>query len=316
MEGCSSKIKKVIVHPTVFLEMLDHKWRIPVTDGSPRVIGALIGNVKNGVADVVSSFGVPYTEKSEEGIWILDLDYADEMLEMYHKVNPKQTVVGWYQTGANIKYIDTEIHQRFQKLNPDAIMVQLVPEPKDLGIPAKAYTIEETKHEDGRPTTQAFQNLEIEIGAEEAEEVGVEHLLRDIGGVSIKSSSQSVHESVTSLEGLSSYLKDMLDYLSDVYKGYLPLNQEILEKIQSVVYDLPLLVNPDVHKAVLEQNNDNATVVLLSLLIRTVLAINQLVNNRIKTQMSDKRGDKPPKKEAEPKLVPMDTLQTDGGGMF
>jgi len=35
-------------------------------------------------------------------------------------------------------------------------------------------------HQDGTPTRRAFVHLESEIGAEEAEEIGVEHLLRDI----------------------------------------------------------------------------------------------------------------------------------------
>ena len=34
--------------------------------------------------------------------------------------------------------------------------------------------------QDGTPTTKTFEHVSSEIGAEEAEEVGVEHLLRDI----------------------------------------------------------------------------------------------------------------------------------------
>ena len=33
-------------------------------------------------------------------------------------------------------------------------------------------------HDDGTPTTKTFEHVPSEIGAEEAEEVGVEHLLR------------------------------------------------------------------------------------------------------------------------------------------
>jgi len=34
--------------------------------------------------------------------------------------------------------------------------------------------------QDGTPTSRTFDHVPSEIGAEEAEEVGVEHLLRDI----------------------------------------------------------------------------------------------------------------------------------------
>lgn len=38
----------------------------------------------------------------------------------------------------------------------------------------------ESALKDGTPTSRTFDHVPSEIGAEEAEEVGVEHLLRDI----------------------------------------------------------------------------------------------------------------------------------------
>ncbi len=39
-------------------------------------------------------------------------------------------------------------------------------------------TLPHTHTQDGTPTTRTFEHTPSEIGAEEAEEVGVEHLLR------------------------------------------------------------------------------------------------------------------------------------------
>lgn len=74
--------------------------------------------------------------------------------------------------------------------------------PKDLGLPTEAYISVEEIHDvsqvtlhcelllclclndvncnfkDGTPTSKTFEHVTSEIGAEEAEEVGVEHLLR------------------------------------------------------------------------------------------------------------------------------------------
>ena len=47
-------------------------------------------------------------------------------------------------------------------------------------------------HDDGTPTTKTFEHVPSEIGAEEAEEVGVEHLLRDIKDTSVGSLSQRI----------------------------------------------------------------------------------------------------------------------------
>ena len=51
-------------------------------------------------------------------------------------------------------------------------------EPKTVGLPTEAYRAVEEVHDDGSPTTKTFEHVASEIGAEEAEEVGVEHLLR------------------------------------------------------------------------------------------------------------------------------------------
>ena len=46
------------------------------------------------------------------------------------------------------------------------------------GLPTEAYKVVEEIHDDGTPTNKTFEHVATEIGAEEAEEVGVEHLLR------------------------------------------------------------------------------------------------------------------------------------------
>ncbi len=44
--------------------------------------------------------------------------------------------------------------------------------------PTHTHTHTHTHTQDGTPTTRTFEHTPSEIGAEEAEEVGVEHLLR------------------------------------------------------------------------------------------------------------------------------------------
>ena len=48
------------------------------------------------------------------------------------------------------------------------------------GLPTEAYKVVEEIHDDGTPTNKTFEHVATEIGAEEAEEVGVEHLLRSV----------------------------------------------------------------------------------------------------------------------------------------
>lgn len=60
--------------------------------------------------------------------------------------------------------------------NPVLVIIQAVP--KDLGLPTEAYVEVQEVHDDGTPPIKTFEHIPSEIGAEEAEEVGVEHLLR------------------------------------------------------------------------------------------------------------------------------------------
>ena len=52
------------------------------------------------------------------------------------------------------------------------------------GLPVKAYSTVEKISESGGETEKVFKYITSEVGAFEAEEVGVEHLLRDINDVS------------------------------------------------------------------------------------------------------------------------------------
>ena len=65
------------------------------------------------------------------------------------------------------------------------------------------------------PIIQMFM-LQSEIGAEEAEEVGVEHLLRDIKDTTVGTLSQKVTNQIMGLRGLHSKLNDMNSYVQQV----------------------------------------------------------------------------------------------------
>ena len=56
--------------------------------------------------------------------------------------------------------------------------------------------------QDGTPTRRSFVHLESEIGAEEAEEIGVEHLLRDIKDTTVSTLAERVSAKLVSLKGL------------------------------------------------------------------------------------------------------------------
>ena len=88
--------------------------------------------------------------------------------------------------------------------------------PKNIGLPTEAYRAVEEIHDDGSPATKTFEHVPSEIGAEEAEEVGVEHLLRDIKDTTVGTLSQKVTNQMMGLKGLHSKLADMRNYVQQV----------------------------------------------------------------------------------------------------
>ena len=51
-----NKIEKVVVHPLVLLSVVDHFNRMGKVGNSQRVVGLLLGSLKNKVLDVSNSF--------------------------------------------------------------------------------------------------------------------------------------------------------------------------------------------------------------------------------------------------------------------
>ena len=74
----------------------------------------------------------------------------------------------------------------------------------------------EEVHDDGTPTTKTFEHVPSEIGAEEAEEVGVEHLLRDIKDTTVGTLSQKVTNQLMGLKGLNMKMREIKNYLQQV----------------------------------------------------------------------------------------------------
>ena len=101
-------------------------------------------------------------------------------LHLCRKVNAKERVVGWYHTGPKLHQNDILINDLIRKYCPNSVLVIIDPKPTRVGLPTEAYKVVEEIHDDGTPTSKTFEHVPSEIGAEEAEEVGVEHLLRDV----------------------------------------------------------------------------------------------------------------------------------------
>ncbi|MBV96190.1 26S proteasome non-ATPase regulatory subunit 7, partial [Eschrichtius robustus] len=142
---------------------------------------------------------------------------------------------------------------------------------------------------DGTPTSKTFEHVTSEIGAEEAEEVGVEHLLRDIKDTTVGTLSQRITNQVHGLKGLNSKLLDIRSYLEKVATGKLPINHQIIYQLQDVFNLLPDVSLQEFVKAFYLKTNDQMVVVYLASLIRSVVALHNLINNKIANRDAEKK---------------------------
>merc|ERR1712216_120702 len=299
-----STYDEVAVHPLVLLSVVDHFRRVEEDDSEDkRVVGVLLGEYRKGRLDVTSSFAVPFEEdENDASIWFLDHSYLEKMSGMFRRINAKEKVVGWYSTGPKIRTNDVDIHELFTDYHPNPAFVIVDVSPDNVGIPTSAYRLENEIRDDGtQKEEKTFVHVPSSIEAFEAEEIGVEHLLRDVKDNTVSTLATQVAEKITSLQGLEKRLVEIKKYMDLVVDGTLPVNHEIRGLLQDSVNLLPNLNLEDYVKAFAVKTNDMMLVVYLSSLIRSVVALHDLINNKRQMKEAEQAADAAAAAKANPK---------------
>jgi 26S proteasome regulatory subunit N8 len=83
-----------------------------------------------------------------------------------------------------------------------------------------------------------------------------------------------------SLKGLNQHLLDIKVYLDKVLSGALPINHAIIYNLQDMFNLLPNLHVQDTVKSFAVKTNDELLVIYLSSMIRAVIALHGLIENK------------------------------------
>ena len=204
---------------------------------------------------------------------------------MFKKVNAKERIVGFYSTGPQIRPNDLRIHAIVKRFVPGVVtppvFVIIDVRPDRQSIPATAYRVIEETH--GSAVQKTFAHVPSIIGAMEVEEIGVEHLLRDINDPTVSTVASLIKAKMSGLASLTEKLIEIKDYLQGVVDGRIQkVNQEIIANIQTITNLLPNLNVEELVQSVFTKTNDMHMVIYLSSLIRSVIALHDLINNKIK----------------------------------
>lgn len=111
--------------------------------------------------------------------------------------------------------------------------------------------------------------------------------MRDVRDTNISTLSTQIGDKVNSLKSLIARVQEMHEYLKDVIDGKLPVNHAILNQIQDIFNLLPNLNQERMVKAFNTHTNDNMLVIYLASLIRSIITLHNLINNKLEFKRSE-----------------------------
>ena len=111
--------------------------------------------------------------------------------------------------------------------------------------------------------------------------------------------SQHVTAQLQSLQGLGTHLEGIRDYLAKVAARELPINHIILYHLQDIFNLLPNLKLEQFTVSFAVKTNDQMLVIYVASLIRSVIALHNLISNKIANREAEKQEGKMSKREGE-----------------
>ncbi|KAK1442756.1 eukaryotic translation initiation factor 3 subunit f-related protein [Babesia gibsoni] len=284
--------RKVVVHPIVLLSVVDHYNR-SAHGTSRRVVGTILGEVIDGDIHVTNSFAVPFEEDAKNPlVWFFDHNYHENMFIMFKKINTREKVLGWYSTGPKCKPADLEIHELYRKYCPNPIYI-IVDITQKEELPVEAYISVEEPTSDRR-FRRTFAHVPSEMGALEAEEVGMEHLLRDLTNVATSTLSKKVESKITALKSLIAKLVEIVEYLNGVINGTYTPNPAIIYMLQDILNMFPTTESDEIVEAFTINMNDTTLALYIGSIIRSMLALHNLIDNMAENKrLAGKKSETP-----------------------
>lgn len=132
-----------------------------------------------------------------------------------------------------------------------------------------------------------FRSLPCSVEAFPAEEVGVEHLLREVKNLSLETMEEDVHQKILSLKGLIGKIAKVVSYLDKLDAGSLRVNNEIIYNLQEILNLMPRITDPEKIRAFHTKTNDNFFTVYVSSIVKYIT----LTQGRSIASQPDKQQD-------------------------
>eukprot|EP00614_Pseudopedinella_elastica_P005695 CAMPEP_0172587806 /NCGR_PEP_ID=MMETSP1068-20121228/6809_1 /TAXON_ID=35684 /ORGANISM="Pseudopedinella elastica, Strain CCMP716" /LENGTH=296 /DNA_ID=CAMNT_0013382951 /DNA_START=26 /DNA_END=916 /DNA_ORIENTATION=+ len=282
-EGASRNVK---IHPAVLFAVLDHYIRR--NEGQSRVIGTLLGVVDEvtGCVEVTDCFAVQHSDKQDEVF--LDKKFQQTMSELHYRVNPKETIVGWYATsmegGAMIVDSSSLIHDFYASECEDPIhlVVDTALTGDHVGVKAFVSTPLAVA---GIELANMFHQVKVEVHASEPERICLDRMVAGDSATATSEDLSGAGHQLASLENSMQKLLEMMEtasgYVDGVVEGNTKADDETGRRIADTLASVPR-IRPEVFDKIFNDNlQDLLMVSYLSSLTKSQLAIAERLNASI-----------------------------------
>lgn len=258
------------IQPLVFFNILDHFIR---RSEGHRVIGTLTGIVVDGVlVEVRNCFPVPHTEGDQVGV---DMEFLRNMLELHHKVSPREVIVGWYATGNEINEASVMIHDFFfREMSHPPIHLMVDTNLTNFSLNIRAFSSTNITFNDKALASQ-FLPVPVEIQMLEAEKIGLNMLVKGKANDSATNQVSDLANLEASLKNLHGLLEQSHQYTVDVLEDKIKGDTNVGRFLASTVAALPKIDAAALERMFNNSVHDLLLVVYLSNLTRTQLALTE-----------------------------------------
>merc|ERR1712061_277907 len=108
-----------------------------------------------------------------------------------------------------------------------------------------------------------------------------------------------VGDKIAALKGLSQRLGEISKYLSLVHADKMPMNEEIIYQLQEIFNLLPDQDSEELVKSFAMETNDMMLALYLGSILRSTIALHNLINNKIKNKKLKEKKLEDKEKKAE-----------------
>lgn len=255
------------VYPVVIFNILDQYIR---RNEGRRVIGTLTGHLSEGIIEIHNCFPVPHTEGEQVGV---DMEFLHNMLDLHHKVSPKEAIVGWFSTGNEINETSAMIHDFYGKeISHPPIHLVVDTNLTNYTLSVKAFISNNITFNE-KPLGSQFIPISLEIQSFDEEKIGVDLLSQSKDSESPTSLQSDLGGIETSVKKLDEMLTQTLEYVNKVVEGKVEGDKEVGRFLTDSVAAMPKIDPATLDKMFSSSLQDLLLVVYLANLTRTQLVL-------------------------------------------